>query len=197
MFGSASRASGSAVTVTVPVCRPRGIEIFRSSLTVKILPRQRRQPADAARFDGLGDIGLADAGDRDGSAHRLPCRERRCGSAVRREVAIDQIVVEDVVDRTVAFVLYHASEHRTDLERHLLAHDERAQIVLIGDIDAAVVVILDIIVVTPPEQKSASRSGSAAILFFIMRCFLFPVGPSFVLHHLFHADHLRVGDRHP
>ena len=48
-----------------------------------------------------------------------------------------------------------------------------------------------------PFTAWQAMSGSAAILFFIMRCFLFPVGPSFVLHHLFHADHLRVGDGHP
>ena len=165
----------------MPAARNRDLPVVADR---KILPRQRRQPADAARFYGLGDIGLADAGDRDGSAHRLPCRERRCGSAVRREVAIDQIVVEDVVDRTVAFVLYHASEHRTDLERHLLAHDERAQIVLIGDIDAAVVVILDIIVVTArAEECEQERQRCNSIfhnaLFFIPSWTILRSAPSF------------------
>ena len=69
-----------------------------------------------------------------------------------REVSGHQFIVQQVIDRTVAVVRQDPGQHRTDLEFHAFPDHERAQVVLVGDVYAAVIVILDVFFVAARED---------------------------------------------
>ncbi|MEI3553987.1 MAG: hypothetical protein V8Q54_04570 [Alistipes senegalensis] len=142
----------------VPVWRPRRMVIFLVA-DREVFARQRRQFFDAAGLDGRGDVALAHRAGGRFAAHHVEGGERgrRLSQFVEpvegREVPGHQFVVERVVDRAVALVVHDAREHRPDREFHVLAHDERAQVVLVGDVYAAVIVIFDVFVVASRAEE--------------------------------------------
>ena len=146
----------------------------------EVFARQGRQLPDSARFDRLGDVALADVARCRCAAHHFEGRERFGGlsqlvqSVVGCEVPGHQFVVQHVVDRAVAVVRQDTGQHRADLEFHALPDHERTQVVLVGDVYAAVIVILDVFLVAAREERRGQQCGKYSF----HKRFVFRVIPS-------------------